>query len=410
MAGNNNKDPIERLFRKKADEYDISYREEDWQKLESKLDASDAYLAYRRKLTWLTAASLLIISALGYFTYDNYSRLNDLHQQLSEAEQEVMEVPEAFESQPGMDDLHELGERTGIPPAIDDPAGRIVPIETDPPALSGIAGVSEPELGTADTFTGDEVDLVPMRTSLPQLSLSAPTHETATLDPVDTITSPPESAADHSPTAVADVDMETTDESIRSRFSVGLVTSPDLSTAGSTSNFHTPGFKLGVTAEYNLTNNLAVYTGIVHSTVRYSDQSQQYTPPGYLNGGITPDEIVGECVILDIPITLKYDVLNFDQSRLFATAGLSSYIMLNEDYDFYYQNPEEEELVENWNDQTGTRHWFSNAGFSVGYEYDVHQNWSMRVEPFIRLPLQEVGWANVRLYSMGSFISINYRL
>jgi hypothetical protein len=46
----------------------------------------------------------------------------------------------------------------------------------------------------------------------------------------------------------------------------------------------------------------------------------------------------------------------------------------------------------------------------VGYEFDLDRNISLRAEPFLRIPLREVGHANVNLYSVGSLVSINYNL
>ncbi|CAN5348470.1 hypothetical protein BH23BAC3_BH23BAC3_14340 [soil metagenome] len=67
-------------------------------------------------------------------------------------------------------------------------------------------------------------------------------------------------------------------------------------------------------------------------------------------------------------------------------------------------------LIQNWSGRTGTRHWMSNASFSLGYELDLHPNWSLRAEPFIKTPLREVGWSNVKLFSAGSLVSLYYRL
>ncbi len=74
----NHNDPLERLFRKKVEEYNISYREEDWLKLEKKLDARDTKLYYRRRLRWLVAASILILSLIGYYTVQNHNKINEL--------------------------------------------------------------------------------------------------------------------------------------------------------------------------------------------------------------------------------------------------------------------------------------------------------------------------------------------
>ena len=78
-------DPIEKLFRDGSEEYDIPFREEDWNRLEKDLDLIDARRLYRQRLTAVAAAALLLLSLLGYLTYDNYQRINDL--------QEILDSP-----------------------------------------------------------------------------------------------------------------------------------------------------------------------------------------------------------------------------------------------------------------------------------------------------------------------------
>ncbi|MDX1638828.1 MAG: hypothetical protein R3281_12715, partial [Balneolaceae bacterium] len=55
-------DPIEELFREKAGEFDIRYREEDWLKLENRLDKMDARRSRMRRWGWVAAACLLLFS------------------------------------------------------------------------------------------------------------------------------------------------------------------------------------------------------------------------------------------------------------------------------------------------------------------------------------------------------------
>jgi len=91
MKDLNNNDPLEELFKSKSEQYDISYREEDWQNLKDRLDAADVRLANRNK-RWLTAAAVLILfSLLGYFTYQNYQQINSLNEQLSQTEETINE-------------------------------------------------------------------------------------------------------------------------------------------------------------------------------------------------------------------------------------------------------------------------------------------------------------------------------
>lgn len=433
MSGNkHNDDAIERLFREKAGEYDIPYREEDWLKLEKKLDVQDTQIMYRRRVRWIAAASLLLISLMGYFTYENHIRINELRQQLDG--EAIVETGE----ERMMDDF--LPERIQTP-AIDD---ELAEITRDQSASDELTSV-EPPAGIMEKLPYEQVSSAERDGIVPAIEQSGRARERVDetiamvqpeyelpidgdegLRPVrggEGLTGGTPSAAlltkvaqdgSNSPSTAPRHD-QTIDRTPSSRLTLGMVMSPDLTTVGAITDFFDPGYKLGLSVEYKLTSRMAISTGLVSSLVRYKAGGQYYDSPDFYNqsgaAGGTPDELTGECLLIDIPVTLSYQFLKFDRSRLFATAGVSSYIMLNEKYEFKYYNGYGNSGTEQyWSDRTGTRHWLSNAGISIGYERDIHPDWSVRVEPFVRVPIREVGWANVRLYSMGSFFSINYRL
>lgn len=404
-------DPLEELFKKKAEEYDISFREEDWSSLENKLDLRDARIAYRRKLSLLAAASFILVALLGYFTFENYNRLNQLNERLANEVPVPGEIPPQEDQEPlDAENEPQVTDSAGDENVqVEDPTSNsatdlpIVAAEADKETeneLNGnrfsISSVSFKELPLAETITGN------MKNSPPS----------AVFDEVEISTHIASDILEPSqPGAIlSDFDSDS-DSNTRtlSRFSVGLLGSPDLSTAGSISNFERAGYKLGTVVEYSFSKNLSVSVGLIQTRVNYSAHSHQYSAPVYWQGGNSPEDVYAECLLFDIPITLKLNVANFKRSRFFATAGLSSYIMQSEDYYFSYRYETPGQL-DSWSGQTGTLHRFSNAGFSIGYELDLHPQWSVRVEPFIKVPLQEVGWGNVKLYSVGSFISLNYRL
>jgi len=196
-----------------------------------------------------------------------------------------------------------------------------------------------------------------------------------------------------------------------SRLAVGIRLSPVYSTAGSPVNAYESGYGAGLSLEYRLTSRLTVATGAGYSVVRYSAAGNDYALSASNFPGQQITDMSGECRILDIPVTIQLRLFEFERSRVFGTAGLLTYVMLNEAYTFktgnYYQNSASDIR---WQERTGTWHWFSNAGFSVGYERDLHRNWSLRAEPYVRVPVREVGWASVRLYTIGTMFSIQYRL
>jgi hypothetical protein len=421
MADNNRNESLEQFFRKKSGEYDISYREEDWLKLEEKLIFRDKQNTSRKIIYWVAAASILIISTLGYFIFDNYQSINELNSQLSnnitppigDPEQGFEEVPGAGITEQGNDGSKEMAAGESREDEADEDE-RVVTlseqISESPEEVikermeQSSDGMLTLEDLTIPTITGSEFLASGFSVTLNDYYMIPNDRMTRFGDKSTSSLN----VEPHVPT-ISEPEGFYREDDTSLPITLGLALTPDLSTVGSLSNFHQPGYKFGLTIEYEVSQNLSVLTGIVSTTVRYSVAGRNYNPPVYWNSGVSPVEIIGECLLLDIPIGVKYDFLNFTRSRFFATAGLSSYVMLNEDYQFQYEGYNTG-LAEGWSGKTGTRHWMSNAGFSIGYELDLHKNWSIRAEPYIKVPVREVGWANVRLYSMGSFVSVNFRL
>ena len=449
----NHNDPLERLFRKKAEEYNISYREEDWLNLEKKLDARDMKLYYRRRLRWLAAASFLILSLLGYFTLQNYNRINELAGQFNQTEEVEQTEPSAndpdeLDGNPGVSSNQtepvqespieeEFAERGIDDDLYEEPVGQTNPQNLDTRLAVASTAIEENQTGGLTGRDFAEANQVISRKPLDPVYI----HSELAMHPdmilkrdwiqlfwlaerqpeeeggwrrIELKNSTLAMMEDESPYSSstlamnADRSSHSADSPSSSRFAIGIVISPDLSTVGTVSNFYDPGFKGGLLAEYSLSKNISLISGVTVSNVKYKAVGSSYNPPQALNYGAMPDETTAVCLILDIPLNLKANLFNFNRSRIFATAGLSSYVMLNEDYQFSYED-DSPGLQSSWSDRTGTRHWFSNAGFSVGIEYDLSPTWSIRAEPHIKVPLKGVGWGDVELYSMGSFVSLNYR-
>lgn len=428
---NKSNDPIERLFREKAEEYNISYREEDWLKLEKQLDVRDMQLYYRRRIRWLAAASVLILSLIGYYTLQNSQQINQLAEQMNQTEVVEQNEPQSGgETAAGRNDDsnqtasgQESTDESGTAERGSDQSDNV----TDPEASQNEdseASADEMKVDQTDNFTNEEI--VESIRDVERKSVDAVRfHAGQYTDPVKVSErlefysaadqpseiekrTPSFDAESSALTLLNDDSIPQKETSTFSKFAVGFVISPDLSTAGSISNFYDPGFKGGILAEYFLSRNISVSSGLTLSNLKYKAAGQEYTPPESWNYGVMPDQTRAVCLVLDIPVNLKANLKNFGRSRIFATAGLSSYIMLNENYRFSYEGNDSGQS--SWSDRTGTRHWLSNAGLSVGIEYDLSPNWTIRVEPHIKIPLKGVGWGSVDLYSMGSFFSINYKL
>ena len=426
MANQEHNDPLEEFFKKKVREYDIEYKEEDWLKLEGRLDAAEA--TNYRKSYWkrysAAAAVILLLSILAYYTYEQQQRIDQLNEQITKSEQvqnpqnsPIDILPDGifdFSSPPYPSDGQSNGklnseQRSGN--LVDDSSKRQSSqsdqLSTEDPKQE-FAILDSNQKFIALAKLSDSIKLSSRDLSHAVETIAYNANKLLPPNNTDKSTSISDPLSPRSYTGFNAQNKLPGRET--PRLSIGLMGGPDLSTVGGISNFYDPGYKVGLSVEYNISKNLALSVGAIHSKVQYTASGNDYNPPGeYWSYGELPSKTVGKCLLIDIPISLKYNVVHFDHSRLFATGGVSSYIMLNEDYRFNY-NSYTTGQQQRWQEQTGTRHWMSNAVFSVGYEIDLRKHISLRVEPFIKVPVREVGWANVKLYSMGSFISVNYNI
>ncbi|SMO40799.1 hypothetical protein [Fodinibius sediminis] len=420
MSDNNNKDPIEELFKKKVEEYDIDYRESDWIALEQQLDRQAEQQAAQKK-RWLIAAALLFLfSLLGYAVYQNYQDIQHINEQLSHQNTPAQSTDDNEEGRSGQAD-----------PTQEQPAGRDTANNSRAPAPAGdparaaqrFPGTGEGADEQADDggqlrIAAEAIEMIPSRRlgcascQLNELKTEPDTPILAKAAPPlprDKQTANATDAPQKSPAPATRPEPQP-QPAAASRTSVSLAAGPDLSTVGSLSEFYDPGYNLGLLFSYRLTNNVSIRGGVIRSSVRYVADGNEYRAPrGFWSYGTIPSRTTAQCIILDIPVSLQYDFLHLAKSELYASAGANSYIMLSEDYQFDY-NSSNSHLVQQWSGKTGTRHWLSNLQLSVGYRHRLNAGLSIQVEPFIKLPLKEVGWGNVKLYSIGSLVSLNYNL
>lgn len=419
MADNQHNDPLEQFFRKKAEEYDIQYKEEDWLKLEDRLDTLDEQRKDRKWRRLVAAAVIILFSLLAYFTYQQQQKINQLNERLSNAEN-VTDQPKSISPDNADEPTNEKGQQQQLASENDN---NLTDRTEDPLAVSGESPSkqkdSKPE-SSKKTFASGIQENIPLAQITENYLVTTSAKSSPGVDgrfPAISAIQPPKfntntSSVEKPQTNTSITSAQKNSIALRSspRFSVGILAGPDMSTVGGISNFYNPGHKFGLTFEYNINRNFAVSVGALRSKVRYTASGNEYQPPtSYGSYGTVLDETIGECILIDIPISIKYNFLHFSESRIYATAGLSSYIMLDEEYRFNYEN-NQPGLQQRWHERTGTRHWMSNATVSIGYELDVMRNLSIRAEPFLKIPLQEVGWGNVKLYSVGSFVSLNYNI
>jgi hypothetical protein len=188
------------------------------------------------------------------------------------------------------------------------------------------------------------------------------------------------------------------------KWSINLMVAPDLSTVGF-SGFTRPGMSQGLTLEYQLFRRLSLQVGALYSSKIYFAGPDDYQPAKPWMYG-KPDRIDGKCNVLDLPINLRYRLVDLEKNAFYLGAGISSYLMQSENYDYIYNGYH----PVSWSAPERNRHWLGVVNLSLGYERQIGRRFSLLVEPYLKTPLAGVGAGKVKLATTGAFLILKYRL
>lgn len=186
-----------------------------------------------------------------------------------------------------------------------------------------------------------------------------------------------------------------------------LAVSPDFSLI-TTDKIARLGTNWAALLEYRFNNRLSLHTGVIRSMKYYNAYPESYAWPYSWPDPPVLIDINATCKMLDIPLNLRYDITQKPNSRLFVSAGATSYVMLNEKYTYNYENQWDPKIKwRNWEGKTGS-YYLSVLNFSFGYEHQVFRRLSLQAEPFLKVPIGKVGFGKVNLSTIGIFVSAKY--
>ncbi len=190
---------------------------------------------------------------------------------------------------------------------------------------------------------------------------------------------------------------------------IGLSFAPDFSEVNHTDYANRLGTGIGITLGYQLFGGLSVNTGLVYSHKYYQADDESFHPgSNALSNSLRIEYVNGAVKMLEIPLNLRYDVSRQGNSIFFVNGGLSSYLMLNQNY-LYYCHSYNGFGRAGWYEQdfnSPQNFWFSMVNMSAGFETSLSKLVSIQVEPYAKIPLKRVGLGNVHLSSYGVNLSI----
>lgn len=204
--------------------------------------------------------------------------------------------------------------------------------------------------------------------------------------------------------------LESNNEKPGGRLALSMAFTTDLNSVSSFGNSKA-GLSGGFGISYRITKGISAGTGIYYSQKKYtSDRNSYYTTEKPFSSWASYSRrIDADCKVIDIPLNMSVLLNKTKKTGIIASAGLSSYIMLSEKYNFIYTptllypSPGREYTINNAN-----KHIMSIVNLSVGIEKPVGKQSSIVIQPYAKLPLSGIGQGETELKSFGVGFQLNY--
>lgn len=193
----------------------------------------------------------------------------------------------------------------------------------------------------------------------------------------------------------------------KSRFVLSILAAPDLTSVQKSGTSSLSG-SFGVEATYAITKRLSITTGAAYAKKIYDSDFSLYKPNTSYIFKIAPSNIHANCDVIDIPLNVNYKVFGNNRNSVSVSTGLSSYLMLKEQYtysyDGVYQGPQ------GWEVKGQNQHYLGIANVGVEFQHKINNNLSISAKPFMKIPLTNIGYGNSKLSSTGVAVSVNMNL
>lgn len=162
------------------------------------------------------------------------------------------------------------------------------------------------------------------------------------------------------------------------------------------------GFGLG----YNVANKFTLRTGFYVANKIYTAAPLDYKPASPPPNQRYLVQIDADCKVYEIPVTLAYKFGSSKTGNWFGAAGLSSYLMKKEKYDYFYKYPNGQTYTYKHLYENENKHLFSVLSLSAGYTRKINNTFTLSAEPYLKIPLSGIGNGNVKLNSTGVLFTL----
>jgi hypothetical protein len=189
------------------------------------------------------------------------------------------------------------------------------------------------------------------------------------------------------------------------QFALNLFASSDLNGVNSLQQSKV-GDNFGVLFSVSVFKKFTISTGAVYSAKPYITGFGNYHTSYHFKN--EPLSVQADCLMLDIPLNIDYQIYNHYQNKISIGTGLSSYLMLYESYKYNYAAYTNGPA--GYNVSNPGKYFFSTLNLQATYQRQINSKFGVTIEPYIKLPLTTVGASQVRLQSTGVAVGLSWNL
>jgi len=203
----------------------------------------------------------------------------------------------------------------------------------------------------------------------------------------------------------ADSNKQKNNSSFANNFFISVSAGPDLSKVGDNTGEVRLAYGAGI--GYQISQRLSIRTRFYAGRRVYTADPSDYHPPNNFWGYYPNlENIEANCKVYDIPITVDYTISSNKKQSWFASVGISSLLMKEEKYDYYFKpNYSPTYITYTKTIDNQNKHYFSVLNLSGGYKRVINKNISLQAEPYLKIALDGVGYGKVKLNSGGVLFS-----
>ena len=164
---------------------------------------------------------------------------------------------------------------------------------------------------------------------------------------------------------------------------------------------------IGAGIGYQVSNKFSIRTGFYSARKVYTAAPDEYHPPYNLQAAYPNlKNVDANCKVYEVPVMIDFNISNNKKRSWFASAGMSSLIMKEEVYDYYYKPVTSPTYITHRRTiKDQNKHYFSVLNLSGGYRKNINRNFSLQAEPYVKIATNGVGFGKVNLNSGGVLVS-----